>query len=119
APGDGCDRDLAVYGQRAPDPRLQHDAAREHQEGGHGRAHRHARARRADMTPGGEVLESTKQDMEKTIGAFRKELSHVRTGRASTALLEGITVDYYGAKTPRSEERRVGKEGRSQWGAEQ
>jgi ribosome recycling factor len=47
-----------------------------------------------------EVLESTKQDMEKTIAALKKDLSHVRTGRASTALLEGITVDYYGAKTP-------------------
>ena len=48
----------------------------------------------------GEVLDGTKQDMEKTVVAFRKELSHVRTGRASTALLEGITVDYYGTKTP-------------------
>jgi ribosome recycling factor len=48
----------------------------------------------------GEVLDSAKQDMEKTIGALKKELSHVRTGRASTALLEGITVEYYGAKTP-------------------
>ena len=47
-----------------------------------------------------EVLESTRQDMEKTLAAFRKELSHVRTGRASTALLEGITIDYYGTKTP-------------------
>ena len=52
------------------------------------------------MTPDGEVLDGAKHDMEKTIAAFRKELSHVRTGRASTALLEGITVDYYGAKTP-------------------
>ena len=52
------------------------------------------------MTPDAEVLDSTRQDMEKTIGAFRKELSHVRTGRAHTGLLEGITVDYYGAKTP-------------------
>jgi ribosome recycling factor len=48
----------------------------------------------------GEVLESTKDEMERTIGALRRELSHVRTGRASTALLEGITVEYYGAKTP-------------------
>ena len=47
-----------------------------------------------------EVLESTRQDMEKTIAAFKKDLSHVRTGRASTALLEGIMVDYYGTKTP-------------------
>ena len=48
----------------------------------------------------GEVLDDTKRDMEKTLAALRKELSHVRTGRASTALLEGITVDYYGTKTP-------------------
>jgi ribosome recycling factor len=52
------------------------------------------------MTPDAEVLDGCKKDMEKTIAAFRKELSHVRTGRASTALLEGITVDYYGARTP-------------------
>jgi ribosome recycling factor len=48
----------------------------------------------------GEVLDSTKQEMEKTIAALRKDLSHVRTGRASTALLEGITVEYYGTRTP-------------------
>ena len=47
-----------------------------------------------------EVLESTKQDMEKTVAALRKDLSHIRTGRASTALLENITVDYYGTRTP-------------------
>jgi len=47
-----------------------------------------------------EVLDAAKAEMEKTVAALRKELSHVRTGRASTALLEGITVDYYGAKTP-------------------
>jgi ribosome recycling factor len=47
-----------------------------------------------------EVLASCRQDMEKTIAAFKKELSHVRTGRANTSLLDGITVEYYGAKTP-------------------
>jgi len=47
-----------------------------------------------------EVLENLKTELDKTHSALRKELSHVRTGRASTALLEGITVDYYGAKTP-------------------
>jgi len=47
-----------------------------------------------------EVLASCKDDMDKTIGAFKRELSHVRTGRANTALLDGIHVDYYGAKTP-------------------
>ena len=47
-----------------------------------------------------EVLDSTRQDMEKTIAAFKKDLSHVRTGRASTGLLEGVMVDYYGTRTP-------------------
>ncbi len=47
-----------------------------------------------------DVLAGAKQDMEKTLAALRRELSHVRTGRASTAILEGITVDYYGARTP-------------------
>ena len=48
----------------------------------------------------GEVLDSTKQEMERTIAALKKDLSHVRTGRASTALLDGIMVDYYGTKSP-------------------
>jgi ribosome recycling factor len=47
-----------------------------------------------------EVLDSCKQEMDRTLGAFKKELSHVRTGRANTALLDSIMVEYYGAKTP-------------------
>jgi ribosome recycling factor len=39
-------------------------------------------------------------EFDKTITAFRRDLSKVRTGRASTALLEGIMVDYYGTPTP-------------------
>ena len=40
------------------------------------------------------------KEMEKSVVAFRKDLAKVRTGRASTALLEGIMVDYYGTPTP-------------------
>src|SRR5215468_7319749 len=40
------------------------------------------------------------KEVEKAVVAFRKDLSKIRTGRASTALLEGIMVDYYGASTP-------------------
>jgi ribosome recycling factor len=47
-----------------------------------------------------EVLTTCRQEMEATVVAFKKELSHVRTGRANIALLDGITVEYYGAKTP-------------------
>ena len=47
-----------------------------------------------------EVLDDLKSDMEKTLGAFRRELAKIRTGRATTALLDGIHPDYYGSKTP-------------------
>lgn len=47
-----------------------------------------------------EVMESLKSDMEKVISQLRKEYDRVRTGRASTALLEGIRVDYYGSSMP-------------------
>ena len=40
------------------------------------------------------------KEFDKTVTAFRRDLSKVRTGRASTALLEGIMVDYYGTPTP-------------------
>lgn len=40
------------------------------------------------------------REMEKTVVAFRKDLAKLRTGRASTALLEGVMVDYYGTPTP-------------------
>lgn len=47
-----------------------------------------------------DVLKSTRDEMDKVVLAFKKDLQHIRTSRASTALLEGITVDYYGARTP-------------------
>jgi ribosome recycling factor len=47
-----------------------------------------------------DVIGSARADLDKTVAAFKKELSHLRTGRATTSLLEGILVEYYGAKTP-------------------
>lgn len=47
-----------------------------------------------------EVVELARSEMDQTISAFRHELNGVRTGRASTALLDGLHVNYYGAKTP-------------------
>jgi ribosome recycling factor len=45
------------------------------------------------------VLDDCKQEMEQTLGAFKRDLARLRTARATTALLDGIMVDYYGAKT--------------------
>ena len=48
----------------------------------------------------GEIIEMARKEMEKAVDAFKHELARVRTGRASTALIEGLQVNYYGAKTP-------------------
>ena len=47
-----------------------------------------------------ETIEDARKEMDKTVEAFRHELARVRTGRASTALVENLQVNYYGAKTP-------------------
>ena len=47
-----------------------------------------------------EVLQETKDRMAKSEKAFEKEMSKVRTGRASQAILDGVMVDYYGTQTP-------------------
>jgi ribosome recycling factor len=41
-----------------------------------------------------------KAKMEKSLEALRRDLSRVRTGRASLALLDGVRVNYYGVPTP-------------------
>ncbi len=50
-----------------------------------------------------DVLASMKSHMEKTLDALRKEYQKVRTGRANTALLEDIKVNYYDTLTPISQ----------------
>jgi len=46
------------------------------------------------------VLDEAKEAMDKAVRSLRSDLQKVRTGRASTALLDGIQVDYYGTGTP-------------------
>jgi ribosome recycling factor len=46
------------------------------------------------------IIAQTKSHMDKAMEALSHELSKVRTGRASTALLDDIRVDYYGTLTP-------------------
>jgi ribosome recycling factor len=38
--------------------------------------------------------------MQKAVEALKQDVSSIRTGRASSALIERITVDYYGTPTP-------------------
>ncbi len=46
------------------------------------------------------IIEDAIQRMDKSINAFKSEIVKIRTGKASTALLDGIKIDYYGTKTP-------------------
>jgi ribosome recycling factor len=47
-----------------------------------------------------DALAQAKTRMEKAVEDFRKDLAGVRTGRANTALLDGVRVDYHGAPMP-------------------
>lgn len=46
------------------------------------------------------ILKEIDDKMKKSIEAIVREFSSIRTGRASTALLEGVKVESYGAQTP-------------------
>ena len=46
------------------------------------------------------VLDSMSQNMDKGIQSLKAELIKVRTGRASTALVDTVHVDYYGSSVP-------------------
>jgi ribosome recycling factor len=47
-----------------------------------------------------EVLKDVEGKMIEAVDAFQSELAKLRTGRASLAIVDGITVDYYGSQTP-------------------
>src|SRR5205823_12917065 len=47
-----------------------------------------------------DIFDDAERRMKKGVEALRQDLSTVRTGRASSALVERIQVDYYGAPTP-------------------
>jgi len=47
-----------------------------------------------------DVLTDLKSKLERTIEWFRGEISSLRTGRATPALVEDLEVEYYGSKSP-------------------
>jgi ribosome recycling factor len=47
-----------------------------------------------------DVKKDVKHRMEQAVETVRQELSKLRTGKASPAILDGITVNYYGTNTP-------------------
>jgi ribosome recycling factor len=47
-----------------------------------------------------QLIADAQKRMDATLETVRRELSAMRTGRASLAMLDGIRVDYYGTPTP-------------------
>ncbi|MBI2607735.1 MAG: ribosome recycling factor [Candidatus Doudnabacteria bacterium] len=47
-----------------------------------------------------DLIKQKKPEFEKAVDHLRSELSTLRTGRAQSALVENLLVDYYGVKTP-------------------
>ncbi len=47
-----------------------------------------------------DVIKKTRSAMSKSLDSLKKDFTKVRTGRASTTLLDDVRVDYYGTPTP-------------------
>lgn len=54
------------------------------------------------------VLDETKDKMEKSIAHLQSQLMKIRAGKASTSIVDGIMVDYYGTMTPLSQVSNIG-----------
>ena len=52
-----------------------------------------------ELTPE-DVLGDVDHRMDRTVEAFKRELGQLRTGRATPALVEDLSIDYYGSATP-------------------
>ena len=50
-----------------------------------------------------DTKKSAEQKMQRSLDAFKNDLSKIRTGRAHTGLLDHIQVDYYGSPVPISQ----------------
>ena len=47
-----------------------------------------------------DIENNAKGRMDKVIADLQNEMAHIRTGRASVSLLDGVKIDYYGTPTP-------------------
>ena len=59
------------------------------------------------MTTIAEITKGMRGKMDQTIAAFKNNMTKIRTGRASPALLDSIQVEYYGSLVPISQVANV------------
>jgi ribosome recycling factor len=55
-----------------------------------------------------EVKEKAREKMKKSVETVKNEIVRIRTGKATTALLEGIKVECYGSKVPLKQVANIG-----------
>ena len=54
-----------------------------------------------------DIQNTLKAAMEKSVTAFKADLTKVRTGRANAGMLDGIKIDYYGSLTPLNQAAQI------------
>jgi ribosome recycling factor len=54
-----------------------------------------------------EIVDSSRKQMEKSHEHYKSQIEKIRTGRASSSILDGVMVDYYGSPTPLSQTANV------------
>jgi ribosome recycling factor len=47
-----------------------------------------------------DITKDAEDGMKKALDSFKRDLAKIRTGRATTSMLDGVKVDYYGTPTP-------------------
>jgi ribosome recycling factor len=47
-----------------------------------------------------ETIEKNKAEFDRTVAHFKDDIAKIRTGRASSAIVENLMIDYYGGKSP-------------------
>ena len=47
-----------------------------------------------------DIIDEADMKMDDATAYLKKEFSHIRAGKANPAILDGVTVEYYGTQTP-------------------
>lgn len=55
-----------------------------------------------------EMIAQSREQMDHAIDHLKKELTKIRTGKASTTMLDGLMVDYYDSDTPLAQVANIG-----------
>lgn len=53
------------------------------------------------------IIDTAKEQMDNAVLHLEKELRNIRAGKATPSMLAGVSVDYYGSKTPLSQVANV------------